>query len=61
MIKYVTIAEKELSKYKNNILNKKNNSKKNNKLKSHIILPLIRKNLSVKNENGDYTKRYYAL
>ena len=61
MIKYVTIAEKELSKYKNNILNIKNNSKKNNKLKSHIILPLIRKNLSVKNENGDYTKWIFDI
>ncbi len=61
MIKYVTIAEKELSKFKNNILNKKNNIKKNNKLNTNIILPLIRKNLSNKNEDGNYTKWIFDI
>ena len=61
MIKYVNIAEKELSKYKNNILNKKNNTKKENKLKSNIILPLIRKNLSEKSQNGEFTKWIFDI
>ena len=61
MIKYVNIAEKELSKYKNNILNKKNNTKKDNKLKSNIILPLIRKNLSEKSQNGEFTKWIFDI
>tara|TARA_Y100001970_G_C14238167_1_gene863204 strand:+ start:202 stop:2256 length:2055 start_codon:yes stop_codon:yes gene_type:complete len=61
MIKYVTIAEKELGKYKNNILNKRNNTKKNSNLKNNTILPLIRKNLSNKNLDGSYTKWIFDI
>ena len=39
MIKYVTIAEKKLSKYKNKKINRKKNIKKNNNFNQEIILP----------------------
>ena len=61
MIKYVTIAEKKLSKYKNNIINRKKNIKINSKLNHQIILPLIRKNLSNKNDDGSYTKWVFDI
>ena len=61
MIKYVTIAEKKLSKYKNNIINRKKNIKKNNNFNHEIILPLIRKNLSTKNSDGTYTKWIFDI
>ena len=61
MIKYVTIAEKKLSKFKNNIINRKKNIKINNKLNHQIILPLIRKNLSNKKDDGSYTKWVFDI
>jgi len=61
MIKYVTKAEKELIKYKNNIINSKKNIRKNNRYNHEIILPLIRKNLSSKNKDGTYLKWIFDL
>jgi len=61
MIKYVTKAEKELIKYKNNIINSKKNIRKNNHYNHEIILPLIRKNLSSKNKDGTYLKWIFDL
>jgi len=61
MIKYVTKAEKELIKYKNNIINTKKNIRKNNNFNHEIILPLIRKNLSSKNKDGTYLKWIFDL
>jgi rhamnose utilization protein RhaD (predicted bifunctional aldolase and dehydrogenase)/NAD(P)-dependent dehydrogenase (short-subunit alcohol dehydrogenase family) len=61
MIKYVTIAEKKLSKYKNNIINRKKNIKINSKLNHQIILPLIRKNLSNQNDDRSYTKWIFDI
>ena len=61
MIKYVTIAEKELNKYKNKIINRKKNIEKNKEFNHQSILPLIRKNLSSKNKDGTYTKWVFDI
>jgi rhamnose utilization protein RhaD (predicted bifunctional aldolase and dehydrogenase)/NAD(P)-dependent dehydrogenase (short-subunit alcohol dehydrogenase family) len=61
MIKYVTKAEKELIKYKNNIIYSKKNIRKNNNFNHEIILPLIRKNLSSKNKDGTYLKWIFDI
>ena len=56
MINLVSLAEKKLKKFKNKILSKKIKIKKNKADISNDLFPLIRKNLSNKNNDGSYTK-----
>ncbi len=56
MINLVSLAEKELKKNKNKILSTKTKIKKTNNKFYNDLFPLIRKNLSDKNNDGSYTK-----
>jgi len=61
MIDLVSLAEKELSKYKNKILSNKIKVNKLNPSIKEKIFPLLRKYLSTKNEDGIYTKWIFDL
>ena len=56
MINLVSIAEKELKRFKNKILNKKIKIQKINTNHYDDLFPIIRKNLSNKNNDGSFTK-----
>ena len=61
MINLVTVAEKELKKYKNKILSKKLKIKKINTTINDSLLPLIRKNLSSKDDQGNFIKWIFDI
>ena len=56
MINLVSIAERELKKYNNKIINNKKKFKKINFDINNSLFPILRKNLSEKNKDGSFTK-----